>query len=234
MKVYIGPYRDWIGPYQIAEKLLFWLDKNEDDRVHEFGRWLAEDRHGNDTWLSKVCSWIDSKKKRKVKIRIDPYDTWGMDHTLSLIISPMLKQLKATKHGSPFVDDEDVPKHLRSTAAPELTPEQKDNGHTDDNHHLRWEWVLDEMIWVFEEEIKDDEYENYYDPYGPDEPVDPPMTYSVLNDDGTVEKDQTWRWDTEERRRERGKFNPEKMKAYQNRKANAFRLFGKYYQALWD
>jgi len=27
MKVYIGPYVDWIGPYQIAEKILFWIPK---------------------------------------------------------------------------------------------------------------------------------------------------------------------------------------------------------------
>ena len=55
--------------------------------------------------------------ERKIVIHIDDYDTWSMDHTLAPIIAPMLKQLKATKHGAPFVDDEDVPEHLRSTNA---------------------------------------------------------------------------------------------------------------------
>ena len=34
------------------------------------------------------------EKERKVNIRIDNYDLWSMDHTLSLIILPMLKKLK--------------------------------------------------------------------------------------------------------------------------------------------
>ena len=36
MKVYIGAYTTYWGPYQIAEKLLFWMNKHEDRRV---GRW---------------------------------------------------------------------------------------------------------------------------------------------------------------------------------------------------
>jgi hypothetical protein len=51
-------------------------------------------------------------------IKIDKWDTWSMDHTLSPIILPMLKQLKEVKHGAPNVEDEDVPEHLRSTSAP--------------------------------------------------------------------------------------------------------------------
>lgn len=40
-------------------------------------------------------------KERKVNIRIDKWDTWSMDNTLSLIIEPMLKQLKVTQNGYP-------------------------------------------------------------------------------------------------------------------------------------
>lgn len=211
---------------------MFWVDKNKDeesaDRVHEFGRWLAEDRHGNNSWLTKVCTWIDSKRSRKIKIRIDRYDTWSMDHTLSLIILPMLKQLKATKHGSPFVNDEDVPKHLRSTAA----PPRENEWDTDDNHHLRWDWVMDEMIWAFEQNLNEDD-DAFYDKYEENEPIDPPLTFNVIQKDGTV-REKTFKWDTEERRRKRGKYNNEKRKAFDERKSNAFRLFGKYYQGLWD
>lgn len=31
-------------------------------------------------------------KERKISIRIDPWDVWNMDHTLALIIVPMLKK----------------------------------------------------------------------------------------------------------------------------------------------
>ena len=27
MKVFIGKHVDWFGPYQLAEKILFWKDK---------------------------------------------------------------------------------------------------------------------------------------------------------------------------------------------------------------
>jgi hypothetical protein len=103
----------------------------------------------------KPTSYLDNKMKayigrfkksgdRKVDIRIDYWDTWNMDHTLTMIIAPMLKQLKATKHGAPLVDNEDVPEHLRSTG------ETSSEHHIDDNHFARWDWVLDEMIWTFE------------------------------------------------------------------------------------
>ena len=92
MKVYIGPYLSWIGPYQIADKIFFWVKKDPteeqesrwDYRLHDrFGAWLAG------TWAKTLCNWIHSKKDRKIAIRIDKYDTWGMDHTLALIILPM-------------------------------------------------------------------------------------------------------------------------------------------------
>ena len=101
------------------------------------------------------------RKNRKVEIRIDPYDTWSMDHTLGLIIVPMLKQLKETKHGSPFVADVDVPEELRSTSAP-IQESEWDAGMTDENHHKRWDWVMDEMIWAFEQTIDENSDDRFF------------------------------------------------------------------------
>ena len=151
MKINIGPYARWFGPYQIAEKILFWKDK-DDDAVFAFGEWL--DKH---TPITEIASWFFHK--RKVEIRIDPYDTWSMDHTLGLIIVPMLKQLKATKHGSPSVADADVPEELSSTSA----PAKENEWDLDDNHHKRWEWVMDEMIWAFEQIVDDDHESQFFD-----------------------------------------------------------------------
>ena len=61
MKVHIGPYKNWFGPYQLAEKLLFWMDKDKDDKVHDFGSWLAGENR--DSVLLKVMRWIDSIPK---------------------------------------------------------------------------------------------------------------------------------------------------------------------------
>lgn len=91
--------------------------------------------------------------KQKVSVRIDPWDTWNMDATLALIIHPMLKQLKKTTHGAPYVDDDDVPEHLRTSAA----KPKKNDWDVDSNHFKRWDWVLSEMIWAFGEEVKDRE-----------------------------------------------------------------------------
>lgn len=143
MRVKIGPYRSWWGPYQIADKIPF----ISEDRAEKIGDWLA------DTWVNDFCNWIQEKKNRKIDIRIDPYDTWSMDHTLALIIVPMLKQLRDTKHGSPLVDDEDVPPHMRYSSLGPDDPEWW----PDNWVHYKWEWVLNEMIWTFEQLADDDD-----------------------------------------------------------------------------
>lgn len=151
----------------------------------------------------------DPNKERKVKIQIDPWDTWNMDSTLALIVVPMLKQLKEKTHGAPYVVDEDVPEHLRKSAAPPT----KNEWDTDDNHFKRWEWVMDEMIFAFESKNTDWE-EQFWK-------VKPEI-------DMTVAGDSTLRWKT------LGECNWAEREKYQQRITNGFRLFGKYYEGLWD
>jgi len=64
-----------------------------------------------------------------------------MDDTLAYIILPMLYQLAKTKDGSPDVDLEDVPFELQ--------------GDHEDAIHERWDWVMAEMIYAFEEKTND-------------------------------------------------------------------------------
>lgn len=172
MKVKIGPYIEYFGPVQLAEKLLFWKDK-EDACVHSLGNFFAygtlttkehypldEDIDAEKTWLYKLLEWVYNKRQRKIVVKIDPYDTWSMDTTLAHIIVPMLKQLKATKHGSPLVDNKDVPAELHAASTDE-------GGDIDTNWHKRWDWVMDEMIWAFEQIATDpdvavEEYKEHY------------------------------------------------------------------------
>jgi len=96
--------------------------------------------------------------EREIKVEIDPYDTWSLYHNLAYIIHPLLIQLKDNKQGAPFVDDEDVPEHLRSTAA---APKENE-WDTDSLHFVRWDWVLDEMIWAFEpKRVPDEAYKEF-------------------------------------------------------------------------
>ena len=153
--------------------------------------------------------------ERKIDVHIDEYDTWSMDHTLAYIIAPMLKQLKDTKHGAPYVDDEDVPEHLRSTAA-----KPKENEHdTDEFHFDRWDWVLDEMIWAFEEHNNDDGDSKFFDHT---ESGKYREQHGETDDFNFSEMIKLI------------KVDREGLDAWQSRKNNAFKLFGKYYQSLWD
>ena len=191
MKVNIGKYRyRWVSYVHDS-----YMDKKYDrdwkDNSTRFESFLEKVEDGLQ-WLYNhtINLYLDKRSGRKIKVRIDPEDTWGMDHTLAHIIVPMLKQLKETNHGSPSTDDEDVPEELRSTNAP-----PKENEYDiDDFHHARWEWIMGEMIWAFEQKLRDSWEEDYH--------------YN--------------KWDSEG------------LKAHQARMTNGFRLFGKYYENLWD
>ena len=193
MKVKIKNYGTWFGPFQLTDKLFFWMQ--DDDRKYLIGEKYS------DTWLGKAHIWLGNRwmefhDKRRVNVKIDRWDTWNVDETLAHIIVPMLKQLNETKHGAPFIDDEDVPENLRSTSA-----EPKENDYdTDSNYFLRWDYVMSEMIWAFEQKITNWE-EQYY-------------SGRVYND--------TFEVDLEGR------------KSHHDRMRNGFRLFGKYYESLWD
>lgn len=179
MKIYIGPYVKWIGPHQAVE----WL------------KYLGV----SDSIREKIASalplelfeWLDKFKKRKIYIRIDPYDTWNMDHTLALIILPMLKQIKETKYSYFFVDNEDVPEELRCG----------ENIEDDEKGELRCNYVMDEMIWAFSAIVNEDSEDPFH-----------------FNEDGT----------------RKHPFDMEGLKNHRERVTNGLRLFGKYYQGLWD
>jgi hypothetical protein len=164
MKVYIGPYESWIGPYQIAEKVFFWIDHRavlfDTDGILEnrwdikacdkFGEWLST------TWVNTFCNWINTNfNKRKVKVRIDSYDTWSMDHTLALIIHPMLIQLKQMNHGYFSSDPEDAPEIGKG--------EEVDYGGNDTLALDRYNWIMDELIWTFAQLADTDSEFKFYD-----------------------------------------------------------------------
>lgn len=155
------------------------------------------------------------KRTQKIKVHIDRWDTWSMDHTLAHIVLPMLKQLKETKHGAPYVDPKDVPKELQPK---KQTKKQKDNHETDDKFFERWDWVLDEMIFAFENKVNDD-WEEQFETGVNDlqwKKLEDGSSRMVHGPNHTAETD----W--------------EGKKKYQERISNGFRLFGKYYENLWD
>ena len=202
MKVYLSKYRyHWISPYTVLEKVFFWREIDYDEPIID--KW--SDR------LTPICQGIqkvlDFIHPKINYVKIDRWDTWSMDYTLSFIVVPMLKQLKETKHGAPFVDDEDVPEELKSTSAPPKESEWD----TDENHFKRWDWSLNEMIWAFEQNLDTNSEDKFFD-HEEWDPTEKDFNTSLHK----IKIDQVG------------------LKAHQDRKANGFRLFGKYYQGLWD
>ena len=208
MKIYISNYRDhWLSPYVILEKIFFWREIDYDEPKIEL--WA--------TRLEPLCTALQTVRKfihpRIEYVKIDKWDTWNMDSTLSTIVLPMLKQLKETKHGAPFVDDADVPKELKSTSA----PPKENEWDTDENHFKRWDWVLDEMIFAFDSKLNNWEEQFYSGEHD--------IQWKKLeNDCSEMIKGP----------KDTFKIDTKGMKIYETRVKNGFRLFGKYYSGLWD
>jgi hypothetical protein len=212
MKIYISNYRNhWLSPYPILEKFFFWR-KDYDAYKNEPPK-----------WLQTVCEWnqkfLDTVHPRINYVKIDPYDTWSMDHTLAPIILPMLKQLQKSKQGAPWVDDEDVPDYLKSMNAPRV----EYAGETDDNFFLRWDWVLNEEIFAFESKNNDEWIEQFK---------------SGVSDITWVDSDEEYDGEkcTEMKQGPNHTlvYDWDGINAYEARIQNGFRLFGKYYSGHWD
>ena len=208
MKVYIGSYRSqWTSQVHYD-----YMNKKYDHRWEENTtrfEWLLEKIEDSLQWVYNhtINLYLDRRNTQKTKIRIDRYDTWSMDHTLAPIILPMLVQLRATKHGAPMVDMKDVPQELRATKK-QLDAYSK-NGDSDPKFFERWDWVLDEMIWAFEQKCRDDWQDDYYGDYVENQKY------------GSIAGSFEW-------------IDHDGMKAHQERMTNGFKLFGKYYENLWD
>lgn len=145
MKIIIGPYINYIGPYQLADLLKpFGVSKIRRDDIGEFL---------SNTFVGDFCEWIHKHRKVKQVIRIDEYDTWSMDRTLAPIILVMLKQLKESKHGSPG----DMPEFDMVSSSIHWNNQLTFPFYAEDDDkaweagHKRFDEIMDKMIWSFEQ-----------------------------------------------------------------------------------
>ena len=119
-------------------------------------------------------------------IKIDSYDTWNVDVTLSKIIAPLLKEFKSRTHSYPdTIDQSDLPSELYRKDAPEEN----------------WNHVLDIMIWSFEQmsnSQREDAFVNF------------DVNGNILG------------------------MDEEAYNLYEDKIRLGTKLFGKYFQSLWD
>ena len=220
MKIYKSNYRNhWISPYTILEKVCFW-EKDNDVFYEDGGKY--EKLTNFLTPVSKTIQWVWDLIRPQINyVKIDRWDTWSMDSTLADIILPMLKQLKKTNQGAPYVDDEDVPYELKSIND---SPYVKKYEIDAPIHFARWEYVMNQMIFAFECKVDDSwedlfrsgKHDTNFVPSAWDENGKATMHEMVKGPNDTYVCDY------------------EGMREYEKRIQNGFRLFGKYYQNLWD
>jgi len=181
-----------------------------------------------------IGPYPDDGNDRDVNVHIDNYDTWSMDSTLAYIIIPMLKQLRDSAHTSAQVDNQDLPVHLRHDNNPrnetgqyDLFADEEYDDQVGDTYVPRWNYILDEMIWAFEQVNTDwesqfssgvhDMFSKPVDAEGNEVPEDQAEFFELCKGpNATYEID----WD--------------RRQAYSDRMQNGYLMFGKYFQALWD
>jgi len=213
MKVYLSNYRNhWLSPYVILKKICFW--EKDEDRIYNLNEEVDNPYVKWVNFLNPICEvwqkFLDFIHPRFNYVKLDRWDTWSMDHTLAYIIHPMLVQLNKTKHGAPYTEDSDVPEYLRS----HMAQPKENEWDTDSLHFMRWDWILNEMIWAFEQELKDDDESQFFD--------------------DSECGDEKFPWNKDGQYISKLKLDKEGLEAHQKRKANGFRLFGCYYKNLWD
>ena len=219
MKVKIGPY----GNYYTLHKMLMWIEKLIGEEKYD--KYFYETKWFKYISNSSLFDFINKiTDKRKVSIKIHNYDVWSADHTLALIIHPTLVKLKETKHGAPHVEDEDVPDELKSTSV----PKSEKYGDVDENFFKRWDYVLDEMIWAFNEIIEDTWEDQYHS--GEIDWVSVP-----IDDHGNVvSKNDATFFRMENGPNHTRVVDMDGIKAHRQKIQNGLRLFAKYYFSLWD
>lgn len=204
MKVYIGPYNKFWGIYQILE--LFPILERDRDVIYEY---LENSK------INTFLNWVYQKRNRNIFVKIDGYDIWNADDTLARIILPVMKQLKEKKQGYGFINDEDVPEELRSYNA---GPKEND-WDWDDNAEKRYEWVLNEIIWAFEnmlDENADDQFHSGVIDHVWEPCEDNPKLNQLGHGPNHTHK-----------------FDKDGYMAWYKRIDNGTRLFGTYFRTFW-
>lgn len=171
----------------------------------------------------KLSKYNGGPGQRRLRVQIDPWDTYSLDHTLALIIAPALRQLRNLKHGVP----NNMPAMEYGTE--DWRGQTCFDFYQEDDQHIEvaeqeWNKIMDHMIWAFEQ-IVDDNWEEQYHTGTIDHQSIPcewdangcPTLYTVEHGPGHTHK-----------------FDAVGHRRHQDRIQEGLNLFSKYYFNLWD
>lgn len=166
--------------------------------------------------------------KRRISVEIDNFDTWGLDHTLALIILPALIQLKQTKHGVPSEFVQRIGGDTDRNYCFDFIKE--DENEVFDKMCEKWEEVLDKMIWSFQQLSIDEDYDSKYH-HGKmklgwkktEKQYPNPVTGQMEHMYEMVDENPGGHW-----------YDHVGHMMHEERIQEGLELFGKYYRNLWD
>lgn len=161
--------------------------------------------------------------KRKISVRIDRHDTWGMYGDLAHIIHPLLIELKHKKQGSPSCMPafEEQSNHKY----PQLCFDfyEKGDKDADDLGHKQWSDIMDKMIWSFEQVLNEDRDDQFHSGN-----IDF-QTKPIYDAKGKITSYELIRGPNDT-----SSFDVVGYKEYYKKINEGLELFGKYYMSLWD
>ncbi len=176
----------------------------------------------------KIGKYPKGDTARRINVEIDEYDTWGLDHTLALIILPALIQLKNTKHGVPSEFTNRIGGDFDGNFTFDFIKEDEDE--VFDKLCTKWDEVLDKMIWSFQQLSIDDDYDNKYHHGKMDiswekteKQYPNPVTGKLEHMYEMVDKNPDEHW-----------YDHVGHTLHEQRIQEGLELFGKYYRNLWD
>ena len=93
-----------------------------------------------------------NRNRRKIKVHVDYFDTFSLDHTLSVIILPCLIQLKNSQQGIPILNKSNEDPNQMSFDFEEDVESLYYEKNTE-----AWDEIMDKMIWSFQQLAFDNE-----------------------------------------------------------------------------
>lgn len=152
------------------------------------------------------------RKNRKISVKIDDYDCWGLEITLAMVIHPALVAFKNQgKPGCPhaFLGE----------------PDTEEGGYTDqsiEEGSRKFDIALDKMIWSFYQLTAPEDNDE------PEFPIPTKIHQDIEISDGCIQMgDREYAEGALEKWRE-------EHKTYRDRIQDGLDLFAKHYQTLWN
>lgn len=164
--------------------------------------------------------------ERKMNIQIDKWDTYSMDHTLSVIILPLLLQLKDSKMGVPSEFVNSIGHDLDGNYYFDFINE--DSNAVFDAGCKKWDEVLDKMIWSFQQIVFGDYDDAYHHgkfefDWQKTKPMINPLTGKMESMSEMKDKNPNGHW-----------YDHVGHQLHEERIQEGLNLFGKHYRDLWS